>query len=272
MSRAPIRSTLRALLHMRPLFPVLATVRRARHLMLKAQNAGGRHYCPICESAIRMFYPHGDPPRPDERCPVCRSLQRHRMDWVFLKRRTDLFDGNPKDMLHVAPEAGLSLRYQSIPGVHYISADLKSPRAMVRTDLTRIAFPSNTFSVIYCSHVLEHIPDDRAALAELFRVLRPGGWALLQVPVIADRTFEDPAVTDPVERKKVFGQHDHVRKCGPDYIERIREAGFEARSYPASEVVTEEEGQRMGIRRTRPIFYCIKAAGLGPAIAPREDA
>jgi SAM-dependent methyltransferase len=97
-----------------------------------------------------------------------------------------------------------------------------NPRAMVRMDITDIQYPKDTFDVIYCSHVLEHVVDDRKAMREFHRVLRPDGWALLLVPITVEKTFEDPSVTDPEERLSVFGQEDHVRCYGPDYVERLR--------------------------------------------------
>jgi hypothetical protein len=237
-----------------------AAVRRP---FARALNASGARFCPICESRVRRFGPSGRPPRANARCPVCRSLERHRLDWLFMARRTDLLDGAPRAMLHVAPEEFLSARFRRLAGLDYLSADLGRPRAMVRMDITNIDRPDATFDVIYCSHVLEHIADDRKALAELFRVLRPGGWALLQVPVTAARTEEDPGVVDPEERRRRYGQPDHVRRCGPDYAGRMTAAGFEVDVLRCADVATEAEGERMGLPRDGIVFFCRKAPAKG---------
>lgn len=241
----------------RPLVRLVSSIRRP---IVKALNTSGSHHCPICESNVHRFLSFGDPPRPNARCPVCGSLERHRLDWVLFAKHTDLFDGSSKRMLHVAPEEFLSACFRRIANLDYLSADLNRARAMVQMDITDIHYPDNSFSVIYCSHVLEHIPDDRKAIAELYRVLRPGDWALLQVPITAERTYEDPTITEPEERKKHFGQWDHVRRCGPDYVERIRAAGFDAQVLRATDLVTEADCARLGFQRDRLIFFCRKAS------------
>ena len=121
-----------------------------------------------------------------------------------------------------------------------------------------MAFPENTFDVIYCSHVLEHVPDDRRALRELFRVCKPGGWALLQVPVSPGKTFEDPKILSQADRLRVFGQEDHCRCCGPDYADRMQEAGFRTRVFISTEVLPQESLDRYGIDLCRLEFYCEK--------------
>jgi len=130
---------------------------------------------------------------------------------------------------------------------------------MVQMDITDIRLSDNVFSIIYCSHVLEHIPDDRKALSELYRVLKPGGWAVLKVPVGGDETYEDFTIVDPEERKEHFGQSDHVRRCGRDYVERIRAAGFIAECVRATDLITESECHRMRIWPEELIFFCQKA-------------
>lgn len=224
----------------------------------KALNASGTHYCPVCESNVHRFLPFGDPPRANARCPICGSLERHRLDWMLFTKQTNLFNGSNKKMLHIAPEEFLSARFRRVENLDYLSADLDSPRAMVQMDITDIRYPDNSFSVIYCSHVLEHIPNDRKAIAELYRVLCPGGWGVLQVPITAERTYEDAAIVEPAERKKHFGQSDHVRRCGPDYIERMRSAGFDAQVMRATNLVTEADCARMGFQSNRLIFFCRK--------------
>jgi SAM-dependent methyltransferase len=141
--------------------------------------------------------------------------------------RTDLTNGKAKRLLHMAPERGLESRLRAVDGVDYLSADLVDPAAMVRLDVTKIPYPDQSFDVILCSHVLEHVPDDRLAMRELARILRPSGWAVIEVPPVrVAKTFEDPSVTDPKERRRLFGQRDHVRVIGDDYPARLEENGW----------------------------------------------
>ncbi len=164
-------------------------------------------------------------------------------------------------MLHIAPELQLSRLFRAQPSLDYLSADLKSPRAMVKMDITDIPYPDHTFDVIYCSHVLEHVPDDRKAMRELHRVLKPGGWAILQVPITAKATVEDPAVTDPQERLRLYGQIDHVRRYGPDYKDRLVEAGFGVILEQFVQELNERQVRRFGLNKCSPIHLCTKAAG-----------
>ncbi len=133
-------------------------------------------------------------------------------------------------------------------GECYITGDLEDPRADVRLDITDIKYPDATFDVIYCSHVLEHVPEDRVAMRELRRVLKPNGWAILLVPVSGDHTYEDPSITDPAERLKAFGLEDHVRQYGRDFVDRLREAGFAVDVIEASDLYSDRQAIRMGLR------------------------
>jgi hypothetical protein len=223
----------------------------------KALNARGSLYCPVCASNVRRFLPWGEHKRAGK-CPVCGLLPRHRADWVFLTRRTDLFDQRPRKMLHVAPEEFLTARFREIRNLEYLSGDLNSRKAMVRMDITDISYPDNSFDVIYCSHVLEHIPNDRKALAELHRVLCPGGWALLQVPISGDKTYEDPSITAPEERAKHFGRWDHVRRCAPDYVERMSAVGFNAQALRATDLVAPADCAKMSFNPDSLFFFCSK--------------
>jgi SAM-dependent methyltransferase len=200
----------------------------ARRLFFRARSLfyrGDAVYCPCCGGRFARFAAAGAPPRPAA-CPRCNSLERHRLLSLYLQSR-NLFRERLR-VLHVAPEDCLQPLLERAPNLTYVSMDRSAGSAMVATDLTRLAFRDDAFDVILCSHVLEHIPDDGRAMRELYRVLRPGGWAILQVPEDAsrERTYEDWSVTDPAERERVFGQWDHVRLYGRDYPERLREAGF----------------------------------------------
>ncbi len=224
----------------------------------RALFAGDARYCPVCRSSVAVFLPFGVRARTDAMCPLCLALERHRLDWVFFERHTNLFDATPKRMLHVAPEAAFREPLQRLPALDYFTADLAGREAMARIDVTNIPCADETFDVIYCSHVLEHVPDDARAMRELRRVLKRTGWALLQVPVVQGRTDEDPTVRDPAERLRRFGQADHVRRYGTDYPDRLEAAGFRVRVFDAGEIVTPEEAVRMAVGDGR-VYYCARA-------------
>jgi hypothetical protein len=217
-----------------------------------------RLHCPICGTWDRHFLTDGHVPRPDARCPTCESFERHRLVWLFFQRKTDLFSPVEKKMLHFAPESMFSSRFSTLPHLDYLTADLLDPSAMAKVDITQMQFPDETFDVLYCSHVLEHVPDDRKAMRECRRVLKRTGWAVFMVPLAAGPTVEDPSVTDPKERERRFGQPDHVRMYGPDFADRLRETGFVVSSYSPADVVG-SEAARYGIPPGEgPVFFCRK--------------
>ncbi len=191
---------------------------------------GHRFYCPCCQRSFRKLLPFGVVLRPNARCPKCGSLERHRLLWLYLKQKTNLFTDRLR-VLHFAPEAVFQNIFMSMPNLEYVSADLMSPLALMQMDITAVPFGDNAFDVILCNHVLEHVQDDQKAMTELFRVLKPGGWAILQSPLDMNRktTFEDPLAVTPEDRLTVFGQHDHVRIYGCDYKERLENGGFTVR-------------------------------------------
>jgi SAM-dependent methyltransferase len=179
-------------------------------------------------------------------CPRCGSRQRHRLLWLYLDRHTSLSDEEGR-VLHFAPEAGLAARLRrTLPG-HYATADIVPGRADLRLDLEQLDVPSESVDVVLCVHVLEHVHDDRAALRELHRVLAPGGWGIVQVPIFGERTDEDPAITDPELREARFGQRDHVRVYGRDFEERLREAGFEVEIVLFREQIPARQRARFGL-------------------------
>ena len=216
--------------------------------------------CPVCGTVADAFLPGGRPdrPRPDCRCPGCGSLERHRAFWLFYRERTGLF-ADALRMLHVAPEPCLAKRFRRLPNITYLSADLNPAKAMIALDLTQSTLPDNGFDVIHASHVLEHISDDVAAMRELHRMLSPGGLALLAVPVWGDTTQEDPAITDPAERARRYGQADHVRMYGRDGIlqQRLRTAGFSVTEDRLIKDMEPALRRRYRVRAREPIFACV---------------
>ncbi|QQO55187.1 MAG: methyltransferase domain-containing protein [Thiohalocapsa sp. PB-PSB1] len=229
-----------------------------RKLISAVLYYGNKRYCPICCKKSSRFKPFGVIPREDAQCPHCGSLERHRLLWLFLQKRIDLFAGKLK-MLHVAPEPCLESIFMKRLGSNYLTADLFNPRAMVKMDICDIQYPENSFDAIYCSHVLEHVPDDKQAMREFCRVLNTNGWAILNVPITREKTFEDPSIVDPKERLKAFGQEDHVRSYGQDYVERLRDSGFDVEIIKVDDLANSDELLKMGLTLAAgEIYYCTK--------------
>jgi SAM-dependent methyltransferase len=248
-----MRDVLRRALSRRQLQAVRRAKAGLRRRVARVRYGGGDRFCPVCETPIRTFIPFRG--RSQARCPICESLERHRLIWLYLRARTDLFDGRAKSLLHVAPEPELSARLATVRHLRYVTADL-APHAMVQLDVTRVPFADESFDVIYASHVLEHVEDDTGAMREFRRVLRPGGWAILQVPMFPlPVTLEDPAVRTPEDRERVYGQWDHVRMYGRDYADRLGQAGFGVTADGFVQSIATEEVERMGLV-AEDIYLC----------------
>ena len=175
---------------------------------------GNAYTDPIDGRSFRTFLPYGyGKVRENVLSPSTLSLERHRLLWLYLQRKTDF------------------------------TSDLYSPLADVKADICDLPFEDEQFDVIFCNHVLEHIPDDTQAMRELYRVLSKGGWGIFQVPQELERaeTFSDDTITDPKERARIFGQYDHVRIYGKDYFDKLRSIGFEVIPTPCREIASEEE-------------------------------
>jgi len=226
------------------------------YLFYKGQN----RWCPVCEKNSKIFLPTGKNSRKDAMCSFCGSVERHRFEWCYLKNSTDLFDDSNKKILHVAPEDCLEKKLKKL-GESYITADLYNPQAMVKMDITNIQYPDGYFDVILCSHVLEHVPNDRKAISEFFRVLKNDGWALLAVPITSEtkKTFEYPSINDPEERLKYFSQEDHVRRYGMDFVDRLNDSGFLVKKIVPMDYFTDKEIIYMGMKSSN-LFYCTKQA------------
>lgn len=235
---------------------------KIKRLYKRLQYFGLNYYCPVCRSHLRTLLPYGIKELINVRCPVCNLLERHRFVWLFFHYHTNLFDGLSKKILHIAPEPEFAIHFQKTRGIDYLSGDLNSPRAMVKMDITDIQYEDGAFDVIYCSHVLEHVPDDRKAIKELYRVLKAGGWALIVVPLNVEKTFENPSITDPAERERLFGQHDHVRKYGHDFEGRLKKVGFVVKKVFPGDFLSESQIKAYALNYTTkkhtPIFFCSK--------------
>ena len=221
-------------------------------------------YCPVCGTFQPQFKPFGIIPRPNALCSNCSSLERHRMVWLYLKYETNLFSPTQKKMLHIAPEVCLAKNISQHSQIDYLTADLNYS-AMVKMDITDIEYPDNSFDVIYCSHVLEHVPNDQQAIRELARVLKPEGWAILQVPIDnnLEKTFEDLTIIDPQEKQRLFGDPDHVRQYGLDYKNRLEEAGFQVKVVTYLDRFTKEQKNFYGINITKDdIYFCTLSSNI----------
>jgi SAM-dependent methyltransferase len=193
-------------------------------------------------------------------------LERHRLIWLFLQRETEFFK-TPMHVLHIAPEACFISRFEKLHGDKYITADIESPLAKVKMDIHMIPFDADSFDMVLCNHVLEHVANDIQAISEINRVLKPGGQAILQVPFfnpIAADTFEDPSVTNKKERERLFGQDDHVRKYGRDYSQRIARGGLNPFESQLVNELPEDERLGYGLVKGETIYGGVKSTLTNP--------
>ena len=234
--------------------------RIARRARDEFRYRGSGVECNCCGGIFRSFMPYGHVTvRPNARCPRCFSAERQRMVLHYLRHRTEVFTA-PMSVLHFAPEAGIERHLRACARLRYTTADLDGSRADVAMDITDIPHATGTFDLVLCSHVLEHVPDDRKAMREICRVLKPGGFAILQVPLYPDmpKTYENPEITSPKDRLAHFDQPDHVRKYGMDYFDRLRDAGFEVNRVDYVSEVGQETAQRHGFWAQEMIERCDK--------------
>lgn len=234
-----------------PIYRAFYGARRATSIVY----SGDGHFCPCCARSFRRFRDWG--PVANCRCPNCGSLPRQRLLMLFFQQRTDLCARDLR-LLHLAPEPSLGRPLRRMANIDYVTADLNLPLADVRLDATDMPFADHHFDAVLGLHILEHIPDDRKAMSEIHRVLKPGGWAVLQVPIDLSRpeTLEDPTITSPEDRLRVFGQEDHVRFYGADYVSRLRESGLDVTVDPFVRELSPALRKSMVLDDTEDIFFC----------------
>lgn len=217
---------------------------------------GKKVECVICTHRYRKFMPYGRlHPRKNALCPNCLSLERHRLIWLYLKDKTNFFSAS-LNMLHIAPEYCFIGRFKKLKNLTYTTADLESPLADVKMDIHHMPFEDQKFDVVFCNHVMEHVEDDFQAMREIYRVLKPGGWAIVQSPIDEklETTYEDSTITSPREREKAFGQNDHVRMYGHDYKTRFGNIGFLVEVNQFSQIFSSELKKKYGLPEQEEIF------------------
>lgn len=221
---------------------------------------GSKYTDPIDGRSFRKFLPYGyEQQRENVLSPSTLSLERHRLLWLYLKNKTGLFSEKIK-LLHFAPEQAFYKRFKKMKNLEYTTTDLNSPLADVKADICNLPFKDNSFNFILCNHVLEHIPDDTKAMQELYRVLAPGGTAILQIPQDLSRayTFEDNSITSRKERAKIFGQYDHVRVYGRDYFDKLRSFGFKVQEVAYTNSLDLSEIDKYRLAKGEIIPVCTK--------------
>ncbi len=222
--------------------------------------------CPICGNYSEHFLPYGSIPRPEAQCPFCGSLERHRLLWIYLHQKTNLFEKTNR-VLHFAPEGMFHSVFSQADSIDYWPVDIEPQQykqfvgeTTIRCDITDILFKDTWFDVIFANQVLEHVHNDALAMSELYRVLKPGGWAILQVPLneTQQNTYEDWDMTTDDERTLCFGQRDHVRVYGLDYKDRLQEAGFTVTVDTFVNKFSTSELDHLGIIPNEKIYLCEK--------------
>jgi SAM-dependent methyltransferase len=222
-------------------------------------NRGDAVACPVCGHRFARF--RDDWNRENALCWRCGAHERHRTLWLYLERHPELL-GSGLSLLHFAPEWCLERRFRQLRGIRYVTGDLRPAEAELELDITRLALPDGAFDAIICSHVLEHVEDDAAAMRELYRVLAAGGWAIVMVPLDLGRseTLEDPAVRSERDRELWFGQSDHVRVYAPDIAGRLEAAGFAVTRERVALTLGAEAVARYRLLEADDLFMCRKPA------------
>lgn len=221
---------------------------------------GKKYTDPIDGKSFKMFLPYGyGNQRNNVLSPSTLSLERHRLLWLYLQNETNFFTSEEKlKVLHFAPEQEFYKRFKKQSNLDYTTTDLLSPLADVKADICNLPFEDNSYDIIFCNHVLEHIPDDTKAMQELYRVMKPRGWGIFQIPqdLNREKTFEDNSITDKKERAKIFGQYDHVRVYGRDYFDKLRCIGFKVDEVDYTKNLHPEEVEK----------YCLAKGEIIPVV------
>jgi SAM-dependent methyltransferase len=218
--------------------------------------SGNKVHCPVCERNFSRFILLDN--KRDSLCPACGSLPRNRLLWLYLKHELQI-ERSVVKVLHFSPSRSLLRRLKKLNNLNYTSTDYESNHADKKIDITSIGEADNSYDLVICYHVLEHVNDDAKAMKELYRILKAGGAALLQVPLKEGNTYEDFNITSEEGRLKHFGQEDHVRIYGEnDFPSRLKQAGFKVNEITYPKQFSEKEIKRFGLWRDEKIFVCQK--------------
>lgn len=221
---------------------------------------GNKVECPVCNQSYSKFLSYGSSiaHRENVLCPGDLTLERHRLMWLYLKDHSDFFTNNKLNVLHIAPEQCFHQRFKQQQNLNYLTGDLISPIADIHFDLHQIPLEDNRFDVIFCNHVLEHVEDAHQCLRELYRVMKPGGWGIMQVPQDFEReiTFEDPTIISEEDRERYYWQKDHVRLFGNDYPNWLEKAGFTVNVFEKEKFYTTSQIERFRLQE-KEILYIV---------------
>lgn len=221
---------------------------------------GSKYTCPCCGWKLRSFTKGNMSLKTRHLgyCPRCNAKARHRRDWLYLERKTNLFR-DQLSLLHISPKYSLSRRFVGMSNIDYVGLDLDNrPNTKIRADVSRIPIESQSFDAVICIHVLEHVEEDHQAISEIFRALKPGGWAFISVPIRLDQdTYEDPTITAPAKRKRAFGEEQHVRIYGHDFQDLLEKCGFQV-EVDLAETIDKPTKEKYGLMADENIFYCTK--------------
>ena len=222
---------------------------------------GNKVECPVCEHSFSKFLSYGSyqAHRENVLCPHDLTLERHRLMWLYLRDHSNFFTEEGLEVLHIAPEQCFHKKFKNQKNINYLTGDLESPLADLHFDLHDIPLEDNRFNVIFCNHVMEHVADANKCMSELYRVMKPGGWGIMQVPQDFSRelTFEDPTIVTPEDREKHYWQKDHVRLFGKDYPEWLKKAGFEVELFDKESKYNKDLRQRYRLQ-DEEILYSVR--------------
>jgi SAM-dependent methyltransferase len=242
--------------------PILIRLSYVARPVLALFLRGNKFTDPIDGKSFKMFLPYGyGTQRNNVLSPSTLSLERHRLLWLYLQNETNFFTTESQvKVLHFAPEQAFYKRFRNQKNLDYTTTDLFSPLADVKADICNLPFEDNQYDIILCNHVLEHIPDDTKAMQELYRVLKPGGMGILQIPQDLSRevTFSDDSIVDEKERAKIFGQYDHVRVYGRDYFNKLRSIGFKVEEVDYTSKISPELVEKYCLAKGEIIPVCYK--------------